>query len=104
MAGAMDSGPVQLYIYYRVPPEHLRAVASAAQAMQAAFRTRHPGLRCELLRRPGLQAGQATLMEVYRCPSGIDDALAQAIADAALALTALGAGPRRTEQFAPIEA
>lgn len=92
----------RLYIYYRVDPASAVATVEAIAAMQQRLRHAHPSLHAELLRRPP-QAGQPlTLMEVYATATGIDDALAAAIAAAAQALPALCSVERHVEVFEAI--
>jgi len=71
------------YVYYRVAAVDLDAVAQAVRNWQRSLCERHAGLKAELLRRPELRAGEATLMEVY---GPLDDALAAAIEVEARAL------------------
>ena len=88
----------RLFVYYRVAEPALAATVAAVRAMQAALAEAHPGLRAELLRRPGLRDGAVTLMEIYAGVAGISPALEAAIAVAASALPQ----PRHTESFNPL--
>ena len=96
----MSAAAARLFVYYRVPAADLRPVIEAARALQATLRARHPGLEADLLRRPELRDGDATLMETYAAAGGIDDALAAEIerlaADAGLPR------PRHVEVFEPL--
>ena len=71
------------YVYYRVAAVDLDAVAQAVRNWQRSLCERHAGLKAELLRRPELRAGEATLMEVY---GPLDKALAAVIEAEAHAL------------------
>ena len=94
----------RLYVYYRVDQADFVAVRAAALDLQATLRRDHPGLQAELLRRPDLREGQATLMETYAQADGVDAALAQAIeAAAAKSLARWLKGPRHCERFEPLE-
>ena len=75
----------------------------AALNLQSTLCRDHPGLQAELLRRPDLRDGQATLMETYAHADGVDAALAQAIEAAALkSLARWLKGPRHCERFEPL--
>ena len=94
----------RLYVYYRVDQADFVAVRAAALDVQATLRRDHPGLQAELLRRPDLRDGQATLMETYAQADGVDAALAQVIeAAAAKSLARWLQGPRHCERFEPLE-
>ena len=89
----------RLYVYYRVDQADFASVQAAALDLQASLRHAHPGL----LRRPDLRDGQATLMETYAQPDGVDAALAKAIEAAALeSLARWLKGPRHCERFEPL--
>ena len=93
----------RLYVYYRVDQADFAAVQAAALDLQSSLRRAHPGLQAELLRRPDLRDGQATLMETYAQADGVDAALAQAIeAAAAKSLARWLKGPRHCERFEPL--
>ena len=98
------ASPLSLYVYYRVPLECLAALTAAASAMQTALCRQTPGLTAELMRRPEPQGGQVTVMEVYHHSGGVDRHLEAAISKAAKALSALIAGSRQVEHFAPLSA
>ena len=90
----------RLYIYYRVAEVDLPAALAAAQALRCTLLAAHPGLTAELLRRPGLQQGQVTLMETYAHRLGVHGALAGLIEQhAAAALAPWLQGPRHVERF-----
>jgi hypothetical protein len=89
----------QLYVYYKLPESGLAAAVAAAQAMQARLAAAHPGLRCGLLRRPGLRNGEVTLMETYA--GAVTPELEVALGVAAQATAALPAG-RQVERFEPL--
>lgn len=88
----------RLYVYYRVPEPALAATVAAVRAVQAALTEAHPGLRAELLRRPGLRDGEVTLMETYAATAGISPALQAAITQASGTLPQ----PRHNESFDPL--
>lgn len=98
----MRRAAVELYVYYRAPVSAYDALVGAVSDAQRGLEARHPGLQARLLRRPDVQEGQATWMEIYRHPQGVDAAL-EAQIDAALrpALQDLGAGERHVERFMP---
>lgn len=83
----------RLYVYYRVAGPALAATVHAVRMLQASLTAAHSGLRAELLRRPELDEGEVTLMEVYA--GGVTPALLAAIAQAASALPQ----PRHNELF-----
>jgi hypothetical protein len=83
----------RLYVYYRVAEAALPATVLAVQRVQAALLAAHPGLRAELLRRPGLRDGEVTLMETYAGP--LTPALEAAINEA----TSVLPQPRHIERF-----
>lgn len=90
----------RLYVYFRVDEADLHAALAALRSAQARLMVDHPGLQAELLRRPELREGQATLMETYAHPSGLDAALSAAIDRAARqALGNLLRGERHGERF-----
>ncbi len=88
---------VRLYVYYAVPEAELAAVSRAAKSMQAELTRAHPGLVCELLRRPGVQPAGVTLMETYMAPDLRHD-FTSVLRDAAAALPQ----PRHVEVFEPL--
>ena len=55
----------ELYVYYKVDAARLLAAAAAARQLQERLIQRWPGLRMSVLRRPGEDQGQVTLMETY---------------------------------------
>jgi hypothetical protein len=91
-----------LYVYYRIDAASLAEAASTVQGFQAFLRHAHPQLQAALLRRPGEQEGQVTLMETYTMPGGIDAALQAKIDSAATALAPWLRGERHTEVFEPL--
>ncbi len=89
-------GVCRYYVYYRVPEHALAAVAQAVRGLHAG----HGGQPFELLRRPGSDAGLATVMEVY---GPLDAARAAALeAEAAVALAGWLHGSRHVETFEPL--
>lgn len=91
-----------LYVYYRIDAASLADAVSTVQAVQARLRDALPDLQAALLRRPGEQDGQVTLMETYAMPGGIDAALQTRIDEAATALAPWQRGARHTEVFEPL--
>lgn len=91
---------MELYVYYRAPAESQAALEQAVDAAQRALVAGHAGLEARLLRRPEAANGQATWMEIYRHPQGIDRAL-EARIEAALqaVLKDYGAVARHAERF-----
>ena len=91
-----------LYVYYRIDAASVAEAAAAVQAFQARLGESHPALQAALLRRPGDQDGQVTLMETYAMPGGITDALQARIDEAAACLAPWLRGARHTEVFEPL--
>jgi len=92
-----------LYVYYRIDAASVAPAVAAVQAFQARLCAAHPGLQAALMRRPGEQDGQVTLMETYALPpEGIDAALQAGIDDAAAILAPWQRGARHTEVFEPL--
>ncbi len=95
-----DTAARWLYVYYRIAAADLPAAVAAAQQLQAALQAAHPGLQASLLRRPGLQGDQATLMETYSHPGGLHHGLQASITLAAQqALAPWLQGDRHNELF-----
>ena len=94
----------ELYVYYRVPERDAVAAEADAKRLQAALRTKIPGLLTRLLRRPVASDGLSTWMEIYAMdaavdPAGISDALQADIErEAARQLTRIE-GQRHVEVF-----
>ena len=86
----------RLYVYYAVDEAALACTVTAVRAMQAGLMASHPGLQAELLRRPELRAGQATLMETYA--GAVTPTLEAALALACRDLPQ----PRHSEVFEPL--
>ncbi|MCB1997757.1 MAG: DUF4936 family protein [Rhodoferax sp.] len=88
-----------LFVYWRIDATDLPATLVAVHAAQAQLASAWPGLQARLWQRsdPGVQA---TVMESYAAPGGID-AAAQARIDAAVA----GHVPaqRHVEAFLPAD-
>ena len=91
-----------LYVYYRIDAASLAEAVAAVGTFQARLRESHPALQAELLRRPGEQDGQVTLMETYAMPGGISGALQARIDEAAACLAPWLRGTRHTEVFEPL--
>jgi len=88
---------LDLYIYYQVREADAGQLQLLVAAMQSALAARY-SLAPQLKRRPQAKDGLQTWMEVYPAtPDGFEAALAQAVADAALA--PLIAGQRHVEVF-----
>ena len=93
-----------LYVYYRIDAASLDEAAAAVREFHARLRETTPGLQASLLRRPGAQDGQVTLMETYAMPGGIGQPLqAEIDAAAATVLAPWQRGPRHTEVFEPLD-
>jgi hypothetical protein len=89
---------LDLYIYYKVREANAVRLEPAVRAMQFALAAR-TGVAPQLKRRPQMQDGLQTWMEVY--PStGEGFAAELALAEQAAGLDGLIEGPRRTELFA----
>lgn len=91
-----------LYVYYRIDAASVAEVVAAVRSFQLRLGESHPGLQAALLRRPGEQDGQLTLMETYAMPGGISDALQARIDEAAACLATWLRGTRHTEVFEPL--
>ncbi len=91
-----------LYVYYRVDAAGVADAASAVRTFQSRLGESHPELQAALLRRPGEQDGQVTLMETYAMPGGISGALQARIDEAAACLAPWLRGTRHTEVFEPL--
>ncbi len=94
----------RLFVYYRIAAADLDTAVAAVKTLHAALRTEQPALRCEVLRRPRVDAaGLLTLMEAYTADNtGIDEPRAAQIeARAAAAMKAFVVGDRHTEIFEP---
>ena len=91
-----------LYVYYRIDAAKVAEAAAAVRGFQGRLRESHPALQAALLRRPGEQDGQVTLMETYALPGGIDDGLQARIDEAAACLSPWQRGARHTEVFEPL--
>jgi hypothetical protein len=93
----------ELFIYYRTTLENAEVLQTAALAMQARLRARHPGLQARLMCCPEPANGLLTWMETYALPSGsvgINESLQHDIeVDAQAALPALIIGRRHVEVF-----
>ena len=91
----------QLFVYWKVAPASLEAALAATRQAQAMLRQGQPGLVARVYERCD-PAPQATVMETYEAPGGIDD-VAQARIDAVMeaALAGLPTGPRHVEAFRP---
>jgi hypothetical protein len=97
----------ELFVWYRVRHDHADEARAAVLALQRTLRSRWPGLHARLLVRD--EDETSTWMETYSLPardvdddSGIDAAIAAAIAAAALPLEGLIDGPRHVETFAVV--
>jgi hypothetical protein len=88
-----------LYVYYRIDAASLADAVAVVRGFQSHLREVHPGLQAALLRRPGDQDGDVTLMETYAMPHGVDEALQARIDEAAAPLARWQRGARHTEVF-----
>jgi len=94
----------QLFIYWRVEHGRLPQALAAVRQAQAGLMAAWPGLTARVLERCD-PAPQATVMEIYAAPGGIDadgeQRIAQAMADAlAAVLAGIAPGSRQVEAFA----
>jgi hypothetical protein len=90
----------QLFIYWRVEPDRLPQALAAVRQAQGGLMAAWPGLTARVLERCD-PAQQATVMEIYAAPGGIDADGEQRIADAlAGALAGIALGSRHVEAFA----
>jgi Domain of unknown function (DUF4936) len=91
-----------LFIYWKIDPDALPAALERVREAQAALRARWPGLETALWQRAEPDGAQATVMETYAAPDGIDDD-ARARIESALAAALAGqpAGTRHVEAFSP---
>ena len=88
---------MDLYIYYRVSADHAAQFSAAAVAMQAAL-SRQQNISSALKRRPEIENGHHTWMEVYEnVPDDFAQTIAQAVADSGIG--PLIEGQRHTELF-----
>jgi hypothetical protein len=97
----------ELYLYWKADAARGEAAQEAARNWQHTLRGAHPQLEARLLRRtdPGSEAaGELTVMETYRHPGGISDALQATIVDEGSRLLAPWLrGPRHVELFTPLD-
>jgi len=94
----------ELYVWYRVAEVHAGAARVAVLAMQAALRSKWPGLDAALLTRDEAAAEQ-TWMERYGRPgaaAGIDARLQAAIESHAATCLAFIGGIRHCEAFVTV--
>jgi len=103
----------ELFIYYRIHPQHAAQARSALASMQSRLCTLHPGLSARrLCREDALAAAEPTnepdalqtWMEIYAVdpvqqPAGITPELQRSIEAHAAALRGLIEGDRHTEVF-----
>ncbi len=88
----------ELYFYWRIAPAQRAEAVNAARRFQAAACAGRPGLQARLL----VKADGSTLMEVYRCAAGIDDAtLDHLVAEGDAASARWRSGERHCEVFGP---
>lgn len=94
----------ELYVYYRIDPAQGEEARAQVEGQQALLRADIDGLQTRLLRRAdALRRGaEATWMEIYRRPGGLDAAACALIAAAMQALPAGRIGPRIAERFEPL--
>jgi hypothetical protein len=89
----------QLFIYWRVAPASLDAALQAVRVAQQQLQRDWPGLSAHVYERCD-PAPEATVMETYQAPAGIDAAAEKRIESALTqALAGLPAGPRHVEAF-----
>jgi hypothetical protein len=93
---------VELFVYYRVRLDRLVRAHDAVRDLQTRLCLRHPALRARLLRRPEVEGGCETWMEIYTCdPDGLSESLCSEIEQQAGALAPLLEGARHVEAFVP---
>ena len=88
---------IDLYVYYKLAPEHEAAVLALVPVIQARLAAAH-GVRPQLKRRPAVRDGLHTWMEIY--PAVDDDfasVLEQALKQGGFA--SLNTSARHTEVF-----
>jgi hypothetical protein len=91
---------IELYFYWRARTGELEPALAAARALQHRLRERFPDLDARLLRRA--EGSPGTVMEIYACPGGIDDARRRCLQeDGDTALAPWLDGPRHLEVFVP---
>lgn len=90
------AAPLRRYVYYRVAERDVGACAQAAHAVFAAL-----PFGVELLRRPEVRDGLATLMEVHGAAD--EKAADDAEARLAAALAPWIVGGRHVERFVPLD-
>jgi hypothetical protein len=70
----------QLFVYWRVAVADLKLARQGVRELQQQLCNQHPGLQAWLLLRDDTeQAAEATLMEIYALPGGLDVAVQQQI-------------------------
>ena len=89
-----------LCVYYKVPVTQHADMALRVRAFHAELLLACPGLRCELLQRPGSSDGIETWMETYRCATGLTLDMINATEQGA-AMAGLPT-PRHSERFIPL--
>jgi hypothetical protein len=85
----------QLFIYWKLEPAALPAALAAVRQAQASLCAAWPGLEARVYQRCD-PAPQATVMETYAAPGGIDAAGERRIA---AALAGIAPGVRHVEAF-----
>lgn len=92
----------ELFVWYRVASDSVVRARTAVEAMQRALESACPGLRARLLIRTD-ETGAQTWMETYALhgagPHGVDGAIEDRIAAAAMDLGRWLDGDRHTERF-----
>ncbi len=94
----------ELYVYYRIDPAQGEAAHAQVEGQQAWLRTGIDGLQTGLLLRADAvpRGAEATWMEIYRRPGGLDAAACALIEAAMQALPTGRVGPRIVERFEPL--
>jgi Domain of unknown function (DUF4936) len=100
----MSDAPHSVYVYYRVALGQAPAAQAGVHRLFQSLKASCPGLQTRLMRKVhGPQAeSDATWMEVYTHPQGVDAELLARMADEAHALLAHQTGPRHVEVFTPM--
>ena len=93
----------ELYIYWRVSPDHVASAIASTAAWQAGLQQAHPGLQARLLSRSEDGASHATLMETYALDGGLPAALQLTIVETGNQMAARWCeGSRHVEVFEPV--
>jgi hypothetical protein len=100
----MPDAPRSLYVYYRVPLQHIAQAKALIEAMQCQLKADYPGLRAQIMSRvdQSLNLTEATWMEVYEHSQGVSVACEQSLAMLVKGLPEAMLGARHMEVFSPL--